>query len=399
MVHGASPVVKPAPLTNVARLRHLLSVVPLDAVIASSPENLAYCSGYHGQDLYMLKERQHFALWTAEGEPAWVAPSYRDADGTFIDDIRHYDYYAREAPVARDALGHVRVDQSPVPALVDALTDRSLARGRIGIEHRHLWPEHLLDLQRRLPHASFVDCALFFETVRMIKTPAEIERLTYAARVSARAIESAFGGVGVGDQPKAIADLLSHFIAHLGARQLRHADVELYRGGRRISVFDLEAAGLALRPGDVIRTDFVGWFDLYLSDLARMAVVGVPSDEVARTYRRLYEGVHRLLLAATRAGLTGAEWFAHARALFESAVEVVPWGMIAHGLGLDIHERPWCHPLEEFVLEPGMVLAVESIYHSPGPMYHVEDLVVIRDDGSPDVITGDLGGAAPARIG
>ena len=57
---------KPAPLTNVARLRHLLSVAPLDAVIASSPENLAYCSGYHGQDLYMLKERQHFALWTAD---------------------------------------------------------------------------------------------------------------------------------------------------------------------------------------------------------------------------------------------------------------------------------------------------------------------------------------------
>ena len=389
---------KPAPLTNVARLRRLLAAAPFDAVIASSPENVAYCSGYYGPDLYMLKERQCFALWTADGEPAWIAPSYRSADATFIDDIRSYDYYAREAPVVRDALGHVRVDRSPIPALVDALTDRGLAGGRLGIEQRHLWPEHFLELQRRLPAARFVDCTLFFESVRMVKTQAEIERLTHSARVSEQAIHTAFRGVGVGDPAKDVADLLAYAIAHLGARQLRHAEVEVSRDGRRISVFDAEAASLVLQPGDVLRVDFVGWFGLYLSDLARMAVVGSPAAEVARTYRRVYDDVHCPLLAATRAGINGAEWFEHARALFQSAVEVVPWGMIAHGLGLDIHERPWCHPLEEFALEPGMVLAVESIYHSPGPMFHVEDLVVIRDDGLSEVITGRLGAAKPVQI-
>jgi Xaa-Pro aminopeptidase len=248
---------KAAPLTNVARLRRLLDTAPLDAVIASSPENLAYCSGYYGADLFMLKERQYFAVWIAGGEPAWIAPSYRAAGSTFIEDVRHYDFYARRPPAERDGLGYVRVDQSPVPALVEALSDRGLSRARIGIEHKHLWPEHLLALRGRLPDASFVDCTLFFESVRMFKT--------------------------------------------------------------------------------------------------------------LETYRRLYDGVHVPLLAATRAGITGAGWYAQARVLFERAVGEVPWGMIAHGLGLDIHERPWCHPFEEFVLEPGMGAGRRVDLPRPGP--------------------------------
>jgi Xaa-Pro aminopeptidase len=72
--------------------------------------------------------------------------------------------------------------------------------------------------------------------------------------------------------------------------------------------------------------------------------------------------------------------------------------MIAHSLGLGAHERPWCPPLEEFVLEPGTALSVESIFHSPGPMYHIEDFVIIGQDGHPVCVTDHLGSATPVRI-
>ncbi len=387
-----------APLTNVARLRELLVRTPFDAVVASSVENVAYCSGYYGHDLSMLRERQHFAVWTAEGEPAWIAPDYRDAGATFCEDVYQYDFYARELPAERDGAGYVRVDRSPVPALMDALSKRGLSRGRIGVEYKDMWPEHFLQLARMLPNATFLDCSIFFEAVRMVKTPAEIALLTRAEQAVARAAVATFESARVGEPVKQLADRLGYLTAHLGARQLRHVEMEVCRAGKRISAFGPVARTLCLAPGDVLRVDFFGWFDLYLADMARMAVVGQPDHAVEDTYHRLHAEVHLPLMEATRAGQTGAQWFSTASGLFKAAVGKVPWGMIAHSLGLGAHERPWCHPLEEFVLEPGMALSVESIFHSSGPMYHIEDFVTIGQDGLPVRVTDHIGSAAPIRI-
>ena len=389
---------KEAAFTNVARLRELLARSSFDAVVASSVENVAYCSGYRGPDLSALKERQYFAVWTANGEPAWVAPSYRDASATFCEDVRHYDFYAREPPSERDTAGYARLDRSPVPALVDSLRDRGLARGRIGVEFKEMRPEHFLQLGRMLPHATFTDCSIFFEVVRMVKTPAEIDLLTRASSAVARAAVATFESARPGEPIKQLTDRLGYLTAHLGARQLRHVEMEVYRDGTRMSVFDSAPGALRLSPGDVLRLDFFGWFDLYLADMARMAVVGRADRAVEDIYRRLYMEVHLPLIQATTGRQTGAQWFSTASRLFTAAVGKVPWGMIAHGIGLGAHERPWCHPLEEFVLEPGMALSVESIFHSEGPMYHIEDFVVIDPKGQPSCITGDVGSAAPVRI-
>ncbi len=232
----------------------------------------------------------------------------------------------------------------------------------------------------------------------MVKTPAELDLLTRAAQTVARAAVATFESARPGEPIKQLAHRLGYLTAHLGARQLRHVEMEVFRSGKPVSVFESAPCALDLTPGDVLRVDFFGWFDLYLADMARMAIVGRANRAVEDTYRRLYTEVHLPLIQATTGGQTGAQWFSTASRLFTAAVGRVPWGMIAHGLGLGAHERPWCHPMEELVLEPGMALSVESIFHSQGPMYHVEDFVVIGPNGQPSCVTGDIGSNAPIHI-
>jgi len=60
---------------------------------------------------------------------------------------------------------------------------------------------------------------------------------------------------------------------------------------------------------------------------------------------------------------------------------------LGHGVGLQIHERPWVRPGIEDVLEPGMALTIEpGIYLEGLGGVRIEDLVVVGDEG-PDVLT------------
>ena len=58
-----------------------------------------------------------------------------------------------------------------------------------------------------------------------------------------------------------------------------------------------------------------------------------------------------------------------------------------HGVGLYIHEAPMLSGDERTVLRPNMVFSVETRVRWPGREgYHIEDVVVIREDG-PEWVT------------
>lgn len=361
------------------RLRKLVEESDFDVVLATSLENVTYISGLYDPGMRTLPNRMHIVVWPAEGEAVFIVPKYRIGVETFIKDVRGYDFYVRHE-LLKDPRGRVLVHRWPMSLLAEVLEEKGLAAGRIGLEKSTFPAGACEELRGLMPSAEFVDCESLFVEARMLKTPAEIELLQRAGLATERAIQVGFELTQPGDTSKSIANSIGSAITKFGAEEVAFLQLDVLRNGRRLNYLH---EPVEIREGDLVRVDAGGYFAGYLSDVARMAVVGAPSREQRSTYERLLSVQKRIVYEIIKPGIPGSELFRQVDAVFEEAGFKTPWGMIVHGIGLYIHERPWIRELESYELESGVVLCVEAISHGPEKeMWHIEDLIVITDEGA-----------------
>jgi Xaa-Pro dipeptidase len=370
--------------TNQDRLRVLIEGSDLDALLITGRENVTYAAGFYDPGLRTMPNRTHALLWPAGGEPVFIVPQYRLGAETLIEDVRGYDFYVREEGVL-DPRGRAHVHRAPVDLLVEVVREKGLAEGRIGLEMESLPAGLYAALRRRLPGATFVDATSLLAEARMVKTPAEIELLQAAGLATEKAIRVGFELARLGTTSRDVAVTISDALLRLGAEEVAFLELDVMAQGRKL---DYRERVAALQKGNLVRVDAGGFFAGYYSDVARMAVVGEPTAEQRAFYGRLFGVQREIIERILRPGVPGHRLFAETRRAFDEAGFETPWGMIVHGLGLYIHERPWVREAESYALEPGMVLCVEAISHGPGEeMWHVEDLVVVTEGGVEELTT------------
>ncbi len=140
----------------------------------------------------------------------------------------------------------------------------------------------------------------------------------------------------------------------------------------------------SLHAGDMIVIDMGCFRDGYASDMTRTVALGEPEDTARRGYEAVLEAQHAALDAA-RAGMTGRELDAVARASLEAAglAEHFTHGL-GHGLGLQVHEWPRVSHTADDELPEGACVTIEPGVYLPEKQYgvRIEDIIVLREDGS-----------------
>ena len=350
---------------NAERFEDLLAKSELDAVVASSLENVSYLSGARMVMQRLIPDRLALLLWPGQGDPAIVVCKGEDVacmDDCWIEDMRTYTEFVT----------------SPIDLLADVVAEKGLSGGRIGIESRLLPAAYVDRLRKRWPRATLVDCGGLLDRARMIKTPEEIDALAEAGRATDRAIRGAFRRATIGDPEKKVADDIAAGVTEAGADVMNF----MFLGtGTRSFEWHARPGPTRLEAGHVLHTDVAGNFTGYWSDLARTAFVGNPSPRQRDIYARLYQ-THVETLEAIRPGLRAGDLCAICEAAYQKVGLPFQMAHIGHGLGLGLHEHPMLKPSTDEVLQPGMVLCIEPAYLDEGVAgYHVEDLVLVTDDG------------------
>ena len=355
--------------TNKQRIYDSLAKHNLDAVVVAQMENVVYCSGFYNFDLRILPDRICMVVWPREGNPVFVVPDRREAtDGqmSFIEDIRGYKLL--------DGV----FNPHPMEMVHDVLTEMGLISGKIGYEPLYLASYHADQLRSHLPDADLVGCDYVMDEIRMVKTPAEIEQLRFASVQTEKAIANAYELARPGDTEKSIIDRMGYSITKLGAD---FVFANVMAAASRTPLGHHLAEEIPVNHGDIIRVDYGGSFDGYVSDLVRMAVVGPPSDRQRRVYGALSEGQHEVI-----------DWLGPGQAMDEIATKMkeitgpkLPAGLevvgFGHSIGLGIHDRPFITMEDDRLTESNMVMQIEHITTDGHEMYHTEDSVLFHESG------------------
>ncbi len=105
--------------------------------------------------------------------------------------------------------------------------------------------------------------------------------------------------------------------------------------------------------------DFGGVVDGYCSDFGRTIFCGEPPDDYAETYAIML-AAQEAGRAAASAGTTAAAVNAACRAPIEEAgLGEYFRHRMGHGIGMDVHERPFISTEDETPLQPGMTFTDE----------------------------------------
>jgi Xaa-Pro dipeptidase len=134
--------------------------------------------------------------------------------------------------------------------------------------------------------------------------------------------------------------------------------------------------------GTSVMFDFGGVVDGYCSDFGRTVFCGEPPED--------YLAAYEAMLAAQEAGRAAARTGALARevnAACRAPIEDAGLGehfrhRMGHGIGMDVHERPFLSAEDDTPLEPGMTFTDEpSIIVPGGRSLRIEDIIVVEEGG------------------
>lgn len=373
--------------SRLARLQPAMFEAGLDGILVSTLPGFRYFTGYN-PIIAESPARPWFCLLPAAGDPMAIIPEMGLADMQVASWVRQIRHWPSPQP-----------DDEGVSVLADAINSLPAEFGRIGAE---LGPEMRLgmttndfDALRKNCNSQFVDATQILQTVRAIKSSAEILCMKQAAQCAA----SAFGQVPDWVKPGLHeAEIHRRFQASLlscGEDYVRYLAIGSGPGG-----YDSMCRGPADRcvePGDVLALDTGSTINGYFCDFDRNFSLGPPAGVVRAAYETLYKATEAGLGAAQPGKTCGDIWREMANVLDSAGASISTIGRMGHGLGMVLTEPPSIHPDDHTVLEQGMTLAIEpGLFYQTGDrqslMVHEEN-IVIRQDGA-ELITN----RAPEKI-
>ncbi|MDR7420576.1 MAG: Xaa-Pro peptidase family protein [Armatimonadota bacterium] len=365
----------------------------LAALVATTYQNVYYASGFRSFGQPILRTTQVYAVVARDGldRPAVAHPiGEADMAAQFpVQGTLHPfgTFYIEPGRLGTDdpedaRLRRYGVEATPLPsaeeALVAALSAAGVRHGRVGIDEIGIAPDVLHRVRARCADLELLPAARLWRRIRAVKTDAEVARLERATHIVEDATEAALAAASEGITEAEMAHVFDTAVVRGGGHPL----FTVIAFGAHAACPNAVPGARRLRRGDLIRFDVGCTYEGYCSDIARTAVLGAPSARQADAYRAILAG-QDAALAVIRPGVSAAE-------VFDAAVEGVRRAglpryrrqHVGHGVGLEIYDDPLLGPGDATLLEPGMVLEVETPYYELGfGGLQVEDTVVVTEAG------------------
>lgn len=380
-------------LKNVTeKARALMERDNIDAVVVTTPDNFCHVTGFPSFFMYTFRHTGAAlaVIFRDEKLPSLIIMNEFEAAGLSFE-LPNYE--VKTFPVwvdVDDPFNPERtVKERPIGPPLDAVfgllksafSDAGVLNKTIAIELMAMSYGGRTTMDKVMPGLNLVDSTSFFNALRMIKSPWEVDFLRKSAQITEYGITEAFSAIKAGCSAW---DLTAAYKAAV----MQHPDTN-YSRFHLISVGDdfspkLLPSRKPVQAGDLIKFDCGVDVAGYGADLARTVVFGEPTAMAQRIYDTILLG-HNHMLSMIGPGVKLSDVFNDTMSTIKAhGLPYYNRGHLGHGDGLflGLEEAPFISGTATEHFEPGMVFSVETPYYGIGVgAIMLEDMLLITDNG------------------
>lgn len=364
------------------RIRGEMRREGLDALFVMEPLNVWYVTGFWEY----VPIRVEAVLVPADGECVFIVSKneYEYAVKTsWIPDVRYYTEFPEKGR-----------HQNPYDLIAEAVRDRNLANGVIGIEEEFVPLAEYARLTTKLPDVEFRHAGAVLKRCRMVKSEYEVDLLKKAGKVATSAwhasLEVARAGIREFEIGQAAREAATRTAASFmsPATDRHHSPlvdgVQLVQAGERSSISHGRGSVNAVEHGDMVAMCFclTNQFKGYKVGFARNMAVGEADKEMRDVYRMLFDA-QQLAFSELRPGVKGS----YLDRIVREHIHAAGYGQyiehrLGRGVGLLYAESPDLKEGDDTVIEAGFCLSIEPAVYITGKWgIEIEDSVHVTAEG------------------
>lgn len=333
---------------RIDKIRKLLNDENIDSMVISNIKNVRYISGFSGDE--------GMALITPK-------TAYLIVDGRFIEQAKN-----------ESKLKVVDYNKNFLKTIEELLNNDGAKKCAFeGNTMTYSEADYMINLIKNIEWIAKKD---IFEQVRMIKDIDEIKLIKKALKIALDTFEYVKPQITAGVTERDIANEIEYHMKKLGASGPSFDTI--VASGKRSALPHGVATSKVINEGDAVVIDMGAVYNGYCSDITRTVFVGGMTKEQERVYNMVAKA-QRLAIDAIEAGVSCKDVNEVAVNEFrKDDMDKFFVHSLGHGVGLDVHERPFVAGRSSDVFKPGMVVTVEPGLYLPDKFgVRIEDMVMV----------------------
>ena len=335
---------------RIAALGKKLRENSVDGMLVTSGSNVSYLTGFMGHDAWVL----------AIGRRVWLFTDSRYTEQANTECLS-CKIVERKKTLSEEAAKILQRNKSVEKlAVEDTMTLEGLSAFKKRVKLK------------------FKTTSGIIEEIRSIKTDQEVKNIVKASKIADASLDAVIKKMRAGMIESEFAGMLDFEMRKRGSVSSFETIVCFGPNGSRNHHFP---SMRKLKKNDTILVDFGACFKGYRSDKTRTFAVG----KAGKAFAKAYEAVAKAQQAAIEkiaGGVALKDIDTAARSVIE-ATEFPAYGHgTGHGLGLDIHEKPFISKISKEKLKAGQTITIEPGIYIPGKFgIRIEDDVLVTENG------------------
>jgi Xaa-Pro aminopeptidase len=289
--------------------------------------------------------------------PCWLLFP-RDGDATVFIHFFNHQPCAKAQSVIDDVRWY---GPTPMPTIVEEIHKRGLSKSRIGlVSMRAMAHGHVMELQKQLPQAEFVEFGPQFGRIRRVRSEEELVYLRKSGYLTDLTCEALENNLRPGlTEQDVLSIVYGAYLKHGGDPGIHFITTTNMYSPDRFVPWQRQTSRV-LEKGSVVVTELTVSYWGYSTQIHRPFAIG---SEPTPTYRKLFDAAYECYESVRRIckpGATSEQIIAATSAIEENGF--TSYDSVFHGeagKSPELGTKSAAHPLEKWTLEENMVQVIQ----------------------------------------